>query len=114
MWPWPDSLDALSAAPEHHTLMFENERVRVLETRIRPGDRVPVHTHRWPSVFYIISASDFIRRDASGQVEVDSRAAGRSAPPAIVWSEPLPPHTLENVGTMEIRVVSVELKPPSN
>jgi hypothetical protein len=33
-WPWPSSLDALVAAPQHHRLMYENERVRVLEVRI--------------------------------------------------------------------------------
>src|SRR5687768_11750321 len=106
-WPWPDTLDALSAAPQHHALLFENERVRVLETRIPPGELVPVHTHRWPSVFYVVSWSDFIRRDASGEVVVDSRLGGRGALPSIVWSEALPPHSLENVGTTEIRVVSV-------
>ena len=34
---WPDELDALVAAPQHHTLLFENEFVRVLDTRIAPG-----------------------------------------------------------------------------
>ncbi len=33
-WPWPDSLDALRAAPNYHRLLFENDRVRVLEVRI--------------------------------------------------------------------------------
>ena len=56
-WPWPASLDALSAAPHHHTLIMENDRVRVLETRIPPGDIVPVHTHCWPSVLYVLSWS---------------------------------------------------------
>src|ERR1700741_3995299 len=51
-WPWPASLDALSAAPRHHTLLLENDRVRVIETRIAPGDIVPVHTHCWPSGLY--------------------------------------------------------------
>ena len=59
-WPWPDALDALVAAPQHHTLLLENRHVRVLEAFIRPGDRVPVHTHRWPSVLHILSWSDFI------------------------------------------------------
>ena len=36
MWPWPESLDAIVAAPKHHTLLFENERVRVLDTRVTP------------------------------------------------------------------------------
>ena len=40
-WPWPPELDAVIAAPKHHTLIFENERVRVLDTRIPVGDTVP-------------------------------------------------------------------------
>ncbi len=110
-WPWPASLDALSAAPRHHTLLLENDRVRVLETRIPPGELVPLHTHRWPSVLHVLSWSDFIRRDAGGAVLLDSRTAGLGgSPPSVGWSEPLPPHSLENVGAAEIRVISVELK----
>ena len=91
--------------------MLENDRVRVLDTRIRPWETVPVHTHRWPAVNHLMTWSDFVRRDAAGKVLVDTR--GRPAParlPHVVWSEPLPPHTLENVGPTELHVVSVELK----
>jgi hypothetical protein len=110
-WPWPAALDALSAAPRHHTLLLENERVRVLETRIPPGDLVPVHTHCWPSVLYILGWSDFIRRDAGGTVVADSRVGGGiGLPPSVLWSEAMPPHSLENVGAAEILVVSVEIK----
>jgi hypothetical protein len=105
------ALDALSAAPGHHTLLLENGRVRVLETRIAPGELVPVHTHCWPSVLYVLSWSDFVRRDASGTVVLDSRMAGRlGSPPSVLWSDALPPHSLENVGAAEIRIISVELK----
>ena len=40
----PDDLDALTAAPDHHTLLFENDRVRVLDTRIPAGDQTPLPT----------------------------------------------------------------------
>jgi hypothetical protein len=110
-WPWPAELDALSAAPGRHTLLLENDRVRVLDTRIGPGERVPVHTHRWPSVLYVLSWSAFIRRDAEGAVILDSRSiTGTTAPASVLWSEALPPHSLENVGTGDIRIISVELK----
>jgi hypothetical protein len=109
-WPWPDSLDALSAAPQHHILLLENDHVRVLETRIPPGHRTPVHTHRWPSVLYVVTWGDWIRRDEAGTILLDSRTLGPAAPATVVWSPALPPHSLENVGSMEIRVVSVELK----
>jgi hypothetical protein len=108
---WPDSLDALQAAPKHHRLVLENDRVRVLDTRIAPGDTVPLHTHRWPAVNHILGWSDFVRRGAGGNVLVDTR--GRPAPaslPFVVWGEPLPPHTLENVGASELHVVSIEIK----
>jgi hypothetical protein len=110
-WPWPDSLDALIAAPDHHRLLLENEQVRVLETRIPPGDTVPLHTHCWPAIFHVIRSSDFIRRDGDGKVLVDTRAHPSPEPaPQVVWSEALPPHTLENVGAGEIHLISIELK----
>ena len=110
-WPWPESLDAMVAAPGYHELLLENERVRVLDVRIGPGQLVPVHTHRWPSVMHVLSRGDFIRRDSQGEVLLDTRnAASPTRPPAVVWSAPLPPHSLENVGESEIRVISVELK----
>jgi len=110
-WHWSAALDALSAAPRHHTLLLENDRVRVLDTRIPPGDLVPVHTHRRPSVLYVLSWSDFIRRDASGTVVLDSRAAGSAgSPPSVLWSEAPPPRSLEDVGAVEVRIISVEIK----
>jgi hypothetical protein len=80
-WPWDD---ALVAAPARHRLVFENAYDRVLDTRIAPGERTPVHTHCWPASHYVVSWSDFVRRDAEGPALVDTRAAGaRSAPEAL-------------------------------
>jgi hypothetical protein len=110
-WPWPASLDALTAAPETHRALFENDAVRVLETRIGPGETTRVHTHRWPGVLYVLSFDRFIRRDANGAVLVDARAPGTFPEPGTaVWSGALAPHTLENVGTAEIHVIGIELK----
>ena len=108
---WPAELDALVAAPKHHRVLFENERVRMVETRIPPGDTVPLHTHRCPGALHIQNWSDFVRRDEQGNVLFDSRKAG--APPVTPffgWLEPLPPHTVENVGQFELRNITVEVK----
>ena len=53
--PWPASLDAMIAAPEHHEVLLENDQVRVLNTRIGPGEETPLHIHPWPSVLYVLS-----------------------------------------------------------
>ena len=113
-WPWADSLDAVIAAPRHHRLVLENDRVRVLDTRIPRGDIVPVHTHRWPGVYYTVQFSHFIRRDQDGNVTFDSQSAlGEAGPPpgTANFLENLPPHSVENVGHAEIHLISVELKP---
>jgi len=107
---WPTELDALRAAPEYHTLLLETEEVRVLSTRIPVGVTVPVHTHRWPGVYYIQSWSHFVRRDALGNVLLDTRGGAETAPGSAVWTEPLGPHSVENVGENEIRIIAVEVK----
>jgi hypothetical protein len=110
-WPWPQSLDALLAAPDHHTLLFENDAVRVIHTCIASGDATPVHTHCWPCVLLIQSWSDCVRRDASGKILFDSRQ--HPAAPQLnvpTWQAALAPHSLQNVGTGDIDTIQVEIK----
>jgi predicted metal-dependent enzyme (double-stranded beta helix superfamily) len=111
-WTWPDSLDALIAAPQFHRVLFENERVRVLDVRIAPGQLVPVHTHKWPSIVYVQSTADFVRRDGDEKIIFDSRTSAPQNAPAVQWLPPLPPHSVENVGNCDIHLVTVELKEP--
>ena len=110
-WEWPDELDALVAAPDHHHLLLENERVRVLETVIPARETTAIHTHRWPNVQYVVSGADFVRRDGDGKVTLDTRTeSGPPKPSAVSWSGPIPPHSLESVDDVELCVIMVELK----
>lgn len=104
-------LDALTAAPQNHRLLFENEAVRVLDTFVRPGQTVPLHTHQWPSTNYLLNWSDFIRRDSDQTVLLDSRSLSpKPATGSAFWGPPLTPHTLENIGESDLHVITVELK----
>jgi quercetin dioxygenase-like cupin family protein len=90
---------------------LENDRVRVLDTEIKPGDQTPVHTHRWPAVHYVLGWSNFVRRDESGTVLLDTRTTTfAETPPQVLWGEPLSAHSLENVGTASLHIISVEQK----
>jgi mannose-6-phosphate isomerase-like protein (cupin superfamily) len=103
-------LDALNVAPDNHRVLFENDRVRILDTNVSPGAATPVHAHEWPAALYVLSWSDFVRRAEDGTVLADSR--GRS-PPELgsgFWIEPLPPHSVENVGSTDLRIIAVEVK----
>jgi hypothetical protein len=48
---WDPMLDAVIAAPANHKVLFENDRLRVLEVILEPDEEEPTHHHRWPSVF---------------------------------------------------------------
>ncbi len=72
---------------------------------------MPVHTHRWGGVLYILAPSDFVRRDPDGNVLADTRESNsRPVAGTAVWGAPLTPHSLENVGIDEFHTLTVELK----
>lgn len=48
---WDPKLDAVIAAPANHKVVFENDRLRVLEVILESDEEEPTHHHRWPSVF---------------------------------------------------------------
>jgi hypothetical protein len=78
-WPWPDTMDALLAAPASHHVLLDNGRVRVLEVVIEPGAREPEHTHRAPSVMMLDEPAR-IRYYAGGTPRFESQAPpGNSA-----------------------------------
>ncbi|MDI1463049.1 cytoplasmic protein [Catellatospora sp. KI3] len=96
--------DPVVTDPECYTVIFENDRVRVLEYRDRPGDRT--HPHRHPdSVMYTLSA--FRRRVSSGGREVEVELpAGQ-----VRWVS-AQEHVGENIGDTGTHAVFVELKEP--
>jgi len=111
-WPYPDSLDALVAAPQFHRVLFENEQVRVLEVRVGPHQREPVHTHRWPSVIYKDQVGKGRYYDGSGQLRFESTKPYQAGPAFVRarWQAPEGPHAVENTDEMADRFIRVELK----
>lgn len=70
---WPQRQDAGVSGKRNHKMLFENERVRVLEGSVSPGETEALHHHQWPSVLYFMDAGDFIDRDAKGNILLDTR-----------------------------------------
>lgn len=88
--------------PDLYRVIFENERVRVLEYRDRPGDRT--HPHQHPdSVMYTLSS--FRRRVSSGD-----RTAEIALDAAQVRWLPAQEHVGENVGDTPTHALFIELK----
>ena len=102
------SLDALIAAPEFHRLLLENDDVRVLETRSARGDSARAHALLAERATTL--AAHFVRRDGEGNVLGDTRAADLSRGRNMRLARAMPPHSVENVGSTDIRLLTVELK----
>ena len=68
-----ERLDPVVTDPQFYSVVFENERVRVLEYRDGPGDRTSMHSH--PDMV-IIPLATFRRRLSVGDrtVEVEKTA----------------------------------------
>ncbi|MBF4768369.1 cytoplasmic protein [Nocardioides agariphilus] len=96
------SQDPVTSNPEHYKVVFENERVRVLEYTDQPGDITTPHRHP-DSVMYTLSS--FRRRLVWGddQREVELEAGTTN------WL-PAQEHHGENIGETATHVIFVELK----
>jgi len=95
----------------HHIPIVENDRVRVLEVTIPPGETVPFHQHTMPCVFVTIQPASLVFRDLNGRVvkQVDRGSFGEL--PAVEWRDPAPaPRTVENVDKVALRALRIELK----
>lgn len=106
----PDDLDGVTAAPGNHRVLFENDRVRVLQTTIPAGTVTPLHTHLTPTLQYVLSGSHFVRRDESGATMFDTHADPDFVLPQVQFAEAISKHTIENTGTDDLVVIGVELK----
>ncbi|HEV7171572.1 cytoplasmic protein [Pedococcus sp.] len=94
--------DPAATNPGLYTVVFENDEVRVLEYRDKPGDRTTPHAHP-DSVMY--SLTPFRRRLRSAGLERDVElAAGQ-----VSWL-PAQVHSGENIGDTDTHVLFVELK----
>lgn len=84
---------------------LENDRVRVLEAVLQPGEKEQMHSH--PSyVIYAIAGGKVRNHAADGQTSEAEIATGQ-----VLYRDPLT-HWAENIGTTPIRLILVELKNP--
>jgi quercetin dioxygenase-like cupin family protein len=97
------SLDAVAAAPDVYTVLFENERVRVLDVRAEPGAGSPMHGHP-DSVMHALSEAHIMVTSPDGdELRADVEAGATFWNPATV-------HAVRNVGDLPLHFLRIELK----
>ena len=99
------TVDPTVTDPDLYMVVFENDRVRVLEYKDMPGDRT--HPHRHPDSV-MVTLSSFGRRVASGGRQVDVEIPAGQA--RWVGAQE---HAGENTGHTPTHTIFVELKEPA-
>ena len=95
--------DAVKTDPDKYKVVLENERVRVLEYRDKPGEKTQMHTH--PD-FVLQAIAPFKRKLtlSNGKTMTREFKAGE-----IVWMN-AQSHIGENIGETDTHVLITELK----
>ena len=95
--------DAAKVAPHIYKVLFENERVRVLEVTMQPGDSSEMHSH--PDYFvYMLTDCKVRFTEPSGETAELELPAG-----ATIWRN-AEEHATENVGGTTLRALFFEPK----
>jgi hypothetical protein len=109
----PDEfLSELEAASENKQLgtsvWFENDRIRVWEVLLEPGERGEFHAHTTNYFWTVVEGSRGLQRFSDGTFVVRDYVVGETK-----YLEHSPQdfliHDLENVGDSRLRFVTVEL-----
>jgi beta-alanine degradation protein BauB len=107
----PDDYATELSAPEDAVgtrLLLENDRLRIWEIRLEPGERAPFHRHVTPYFWSCVNAGTGRQRHVDGSVRVRRYREGETE----FWQHSPHDdrvHDLENVGDSVLRFVTVEL-----
>ncbi len=96
--------DVLKAASNAYGLLLENDKVRVMEVRLKPGQKAPMHDHPNDHVVYVMKDAKFKLSFPDGKSLDIELKSGK-----VIWME-AGQHETENVGTTDGHNLVIELK----
>jgi hypothetical protein len=99
----PITLDPVKLDPEHHPVVLENNRVRVLRTILEPHLKSPLHQHPHYVVVYLTELHTTMTM-ADGKIVDNPRSSGE-----VAWRDALS-HVTENIGARRAVEIQVEIK----
>jgi len=97
--------DPVKQSPQYYKVLLENEQVRVVEYRLKPGEKEPMHTHT-AGVVYVFADARMRASYPDGRTQESSGGAGEAH-----WRNPVT-HALENIGTTEAHALAIDVKQP--
>src|SRR5438876_10836263 len=95
--------DPVKVDPAHYKVLLENQRMRVVEFKDKPGDKSPMHSHP-DYIVYVVKAFERKLTFPDGTTKDIGGKAGE-----VFW-QPAQTHAGENTGKTDTHVLFFELK----
>lgn len=96
--------DPLAAAPDMYKLLFENEKVRVMEVDFQPGQKIASHTHPNEHAVTVLKPGTLTIFKEDGTSSVNDLKMDQ-----VVWL-PAETHWAQNTGKTEVKLLVTEIK----
>jgi quercetin dioxygenase-like cupin family protein len=97
------SADAIKVAPDVYHVVFENAKIRVLQAKLKRGQKSAMHKH--PSNFvFVLQSGQVAFTSPDGKTQKVRMKEGD-----VMWFDEQE-HASQNVGTKTARVLIVEIK----
>ena len=103
LWTTAHAQDPVKTSPQYYKVLLENDQVRVLEYRLKAGEKEPMHSHP-AGVVYVLSGAKLRFTYPDGRTEEKASPTGET-----IWREPTT-HAVENIGDTEAHAIAVDLK----
>lgn len=95
--------DPVKVAPKMNKVLVNNDRVRVLDVVMKPGEKMPMHSHP-DNVLYVVTGGTSRSTDPKGETKDRTSKDGE-------WVfRKGETHEVKNTGKKAIHVVQIELK----
>jgi quercetin dioxygenase-like cupin family protein len=95
--------DPISVAPDMYRVLFENERVRVMEVTFQLGQSIPPHSHPDHYVYVVEGGTLKLSKPDGSSADITVEAG------QVLWI-PAETHWAENIGSTVICLIVNELK----
>jgi len=99
----PPAMDPVRLSPQYYNVRLDNDRVRVLEFRLKAGEKEVMHSHPEGIVFALADATVKTFLPDGTSVAYPSKQGD------VMWRDAVT-HSGENVGSTEAHYLAVELK----
>lgn len=102
------SQDPTTLAPQLYKVLLDNDQIRLIDYRLKPGEKEPMHSHPSGVAVYFFSGSKLRTTFPDGRTSESMTKAGD-----VIWRDPVT-HAGENIGDTEAHALLIEPKRHSN